>query len=104
MNTHHFDRMPKSLRSHAIELHENIAEIEAWRATLTEKQQRRLIGPQQNVRRWLHETAPNNVRGADDVKKAKRAWRYFLSCTKSLAPEHAAPIWQMALAEVACRS
>ncbi len=91
MKRHHFDRMPKSLRSHAIELHENIAAIEAWRSTLPEKQQRRLASAQQNVRRWRHDTAPNNARCADDVKKAQRAWRYFLSCTRSLPPDQAAP-------------
>ena len=31
---HHFDRMAKSVRSVAIELHENVHAIEAWRANI----------------------------------------------------------------------
>jgi hypothetical protein len=47
------DAMAKSVRSVAIELHENAKAIEAWRATLPERQRRRLVHPLSNVRRWL---------------------------------------------------
>ncbi len=49
---HGFDAMAKSVRSVAIELHENAKAIEAWRATLPERQRKRLVHPLSNVRRW----------------------------------------------------
>jgi hypothetical protein len=49
---HGFERMHKSVRSVAIELHENISAIEVWRSTLSEKDRRRLVHPLSNVRRW----------------------------------------------------
>jgi len=49
MKQHGFDKMAKSVRSVAIELHENAKAIEAWRA---ERQRKRLIHPLSNVRRW----------------------------------------------------
>ncbi len=82
MKRHHFDRMPKSLRSHAIELHENIAAIEAWRSTLPEKQRQRLAGSLQNVRRWRRETAPSEMKIIDDAERAAAAWRRFVRCAR----------------------
>jgi hypothetical protein len=38
-----FDQMPKSTRSVAILLHENAIAIEEWRATLPQRQRRRLF-------------------------------------------------------------
>jgi hypothetical protein len=55
---HGFDKMPKSVRSVAIELHENHSAIEVWRSTLSEKDRRRLVHPLSNVRRWRAATAP----------------------------------------------
>ena len=80
MKEHHFDRMPKSVRSVAIELHENIHAIEQWRTTLTEKQRRRLQGPLQNVRRWKREIGQVQSKRCDAVAKAEAAWRRFVSC------------------------
>src|SRR5262245_33840018 len=94
MQHHGFGQMPKSTRSVAIELHENIASIEAWRATLTEKQKQRLQGPQQNVRRWRRATATHEAKCRDDVKRAEAAWRHFLACMQTLSPEQQAPLWQ----------
>jgi hypothetical protein len=51
--------LPKSTRSVAIELAENIEAIEQWRSTLPEKQRRRLVHPLSNVRRWRAATAHN---------------------------------------------
>jgi len=56
LKEHGFDQMPKSTRSVAIELHENAKAIEVWRATLPERQRRRLVHPLSNVRRWRHST------------------------------------------------
>jgi len=95
---HHFDRMPKSTRSVAIELHENIEAIEQWRTTLTEKQRRRCVHPLSNVRRWRAATAQNKSSGTDSVSKAAAAWRRFVACMESLPPDQAAPLWQEAQA------
>jgi hypothetical protein len=43
MKRHGFDAMAKSVRSVAIELHQNAKAIETWRATLPERQRRRLV-------------------------------------------------------------
>ena len=115
---HHFDGMAKSLRSVAIELHENIHAIEQWRTTLTDKQRRRLQGPLQNVRRWRAETAPSDKFGtssesptdkrdapANDDAHARRfasdAWHRFVSWMEALPPDLAAPLWIEAQARAA---
>ena len=61
--------MAKSVRSVAIELHENAAAIEVWRATLPEKQRRRLVHPLSNVRRWRAATAHGNGKCPQDLKR-----------------------------------
>jgi hypothetical protein len=78
----------------AIEMHENISAIERWRATLTDKQRRRLAGPLQNVRRWKRENG-QCVPKPDALAKAEAAWRRFVSCVEALPPEQAAPLWCM---------
>ena len=99
MREHHFDRMPKSTRSVAIELHENIFAIEAWRATLTEKQRRRLVHPLSNVRAWRQATAGTTARADDRVKAAGAAWRRFVTLMEMLPADQAAPLWQQAQAQ-----
>ncbi|MGO8923927.1 MAG: hypothetical protein ACLQF4_13445 [Xanthobacteraceae bacterium] len=99
---HGFDAMAKSVRSVAIELHENAKAIEAWRATLPERQRRRLVHPLSNVRRWRAATAHGTGKCPADLKRdAMAAWRRFVSCVELLPPDQAAPLWQVALAEVA---
>jgi len=61
----------KSLRSVAIELHENIDAIEQWRTTLTDKQRRRLRGPLQNVRRWKRETGQTQSNRTNAVARRR---------------------------------
>jgi hypothetical protein len=81
-----FDRMPKSTRSVAILLHENATAIEEWRATLPERQRRRLIHPLSNC--------------LQDLKReAMRAWRRFVSLARLLPPDQAAPLWQCVVTE-----
>jgi hypothetical protein len=93
--------MPKSTRSVAIELHENATAIEAWRATLPEKQRRRLIHPLSNVRHWRAATAHGNGKSPADLKRdAMAAWRRFVSCVRSLPADQAMQLWQTVLAEV----
>jgi hypothetical protein len=53
---HGFDAMRPSDRSHAIELHENLAAIVAWRATLSDRERDRLRGAEINVKRWRAST------------------------------------------------
>lgn len=98
---HGFDKMAKSVRSAAIELHENHNAIEAWRATLPEKQRQRLIHPLSNVRRWRVATAPKAK--PDAVAKAEAAWRHFVSCVAALPADQAMPLWQAIYTEAAAR-
>jgi hypothetical protein len=94
MREHHFDRMPKSARSVAVELHENAAAIGAWRATLSEKDRRRLVHPLSNVRRWRAATRDQDVRSGDRVKAAGAAWRRFVTLMEALPRDQAAPLWR----------
>jgi hypothetical protein len=97
---HGFETMAKSVRSVAIELVENIGTIEAWRATLSEKQRRRLVHPLSNVRRWRASTAHDNGRSPTDLRRdAKAAWARFCACVTALPATEAAPLWATALAE-----
>jgi len=98
---HGFDQIPKSTRSHVIEMFENIVAIEAWRATLPDKQRRRLRGPQINVRRWRASTVNGNGKCLIDLKReAMRAWRRFVDCAQALPADQARSLWQAVLAEV----
>ena len=104
MKANGFDRMPKSTRSVAIELQENATAIEAWRATLPEKQKRRLVHPLSNVRRWRASLNQGNGKCPADLKRdATAAWRRFVCCVKLLPPDQAAPLWQAVLAEATAR-
>jgi hypothetical protein len=95
-----FDAMTKSTRSVAIELHENAAAIEAWRATLPERQRKRLVHPLSNLRRWRTSLNHGNGKCPQDLKRtAMAAWRWFVSCVRSLPADQAAPLWEIALAE-----
>jgi hypothetical protein len=97
---HGFDKMAKSVRSVAIELHENANAIEAWRVTLPERQRTRLIHPLSNVRRWRAATAHGNGKCPQELKRdAMAAWRRFVSCVRLLPADQAAPLWQTVLAE-----
>jgi hypothetical protein len=98
---HHFDRMPKSTRSVALELNENISAIEAWRTGLTEKQRRRCVHPLSNVRRWRATTAQGTARCSDDAAKAAAAWRRYVALIGKLPPDVALPIWQAVQAQAA---
>jgi hypothetical protein len=99
-----FGFMRPSDRSNAIELHENFAAITAWREHLPERERRRLIGAQANVKRWRKETRHDNGKCPQDLKReAKAAWRRFVWCLTALGPE-AEPLRQRALAEIAARA
>jgi len=98
---HGFDSMAKSVRSVAIELHENAEAIEAWRATLPDHQRRRLVHPLSNVRRWRASLNHGNGKCPADLKRdAVAAWRRFVCCVRSLPGDQAAPLWEIALPEV----
>jgi hypothetical protein len=47
-----FGGIHKAIRTAAIDLHENISAIEAWRMSLPERKRKRMQGPWQNVRQW----------------------------------------------------
>jgi hypothetical protein len=94
INRHGFDKMPKSTRSVALELNENIAAVEAWRATLTDRERRRCAHPLSNVRRWRAATRQNKAKGSDDVAKAVAAWHRFVACLEALPADQAQPLWR----------
>jgi hypothetical protein len=101
MKQHGFDTMKASVRSVAIELHENTRAIEQWRATLPERQRKRLIHPLSNVRRWRASLNHGNGKCPQDLKRdAVAAWRRFVACVEMLPADQAAPLWQMVSAEV----
>jgi hypothetical protein len=86
-------RCRNSTRSVANELHENANAIEAWRATLPERQRKRLLHPLSNVRRWRAATVQGNGKRPEDLKReAAAAWRRFVSCVRLLLPDQAAPL------------
>jgi hypothetical protein len=100
MKHHGFDSMAKSVRSVAIELHENAKAIETWRATLPEKQRRRLVHPLSNVRRWRASLNHGNGKCPRDFKRdAIAAWRRFVCCVKLLPEHEAASLWRSVRAE-----
>lgn len=90
-----FPQMPKPLRSWALDLDQNILAITEWRATLSDRERRRLTNPQSIVRRWRKDTAP--VHEADQVdvlQAASAALGRFLACMELLGPDEAAPLWR----------
>jgi hypothetical protein len=102
MKQHGFDAMAKSVRSVAVELHENAKAIEAWRATLPERQRKRLIHPLSNVRRWRASLNHGNGKHPTDFKRdAVAAWRKFCDCVAMLPPSEAGPLWQAAYTRAA---
>ena len=103
MKEHGFNRMPKGVRSLAIELNENIIAVEQWRMTLSEKERIRLQGPQQTLRRWKVETGQvtQSKRPRDTARAAMVAFDRFVSLVQTLPPDQAAPLWQAVHAEAA---
>lgn len=105
MKKYGFAQMPKSTRSVAILLHENATAIEEWRATLPERQRRRLIHPLSNVRAWQASTINGNGKCLQDLKReAMRAWRRLVNCARLLPPDQAALLWQRVVTEAASSS
>jgi hypothetical protein len=101
MKEYGFEKMAKSVRSVAIELHENAPAIEAWRETLPERQRKRLVHPLSNVRRWKAATQSNGKAPVDLTRDAMAAWRRFVCCVELLPPDQALPLWQAAHAQAA---
>ncbi len=83
-----FANMPKSIRSHALQLFEHADEISTWRARLPEKERRRLSGLQNLHRwRWAIQQATENESHGLSLAAARAAWRRFVSCARALPPE-----------------
>jgi hypothetical protein len=102
MSRYGFAAMPKSTRSVAIELAENITAIEAWRATQDARTRRRLVHPLSNVRRWRASTAHGNGKCPADLRRdAKAAWTRFCACVTALPADEARPLWATAQAQAA---
>src|SRR5262245_38059658 len=101
MQQHGFGKMLKSTRSHAIDMFENIDAIEQWRSTLTDRERRRLQGPQQNLRRWRRETQARTE--IDKARAAMIAWAKFVSHAEALPRSEALPLWQTAHEQAAAR-
>jgi hypothetical protein len=96
---HHLDTVPAIRRTEAIVIHENLAAIEQWRASLPEKKRLRLIGPQQ-IYRWRAETAPKAK--LDALAKAEKARQHFKACIEALPSEQANLLRQAVVSEL-CR-
>jgi hypothetical protein len=94
---HGFNGIEKTVRSAALDLVEHLTEIEAFRATLSEKRQRQLKHPLSNVAAWRRATA--QAKGTDLHRAAALAWRRFVSCTKALPADEAQPLWRLIAAE-----
>ena len=92
-----FNGIEKSVRSAALDLVEHLAEVEAWRATLSKKRQRQLKHPLSNVAAWRKATG--QAESTDLHKAAVLAWRRFCACTKALPAAEAQPLWQLIAAE-----
>jgi hypothetical protein len=99
MKRHGFEAMPKSTRSVAIELTENIEAITAWRDTLPERQRKRLVHPLSVTRRWRASTAPNGKSPTDLRRDAKAALTHFRSCVTALPRDEARVLWRLIAAE-----
>jgi hypothetical protein len=98
LKQHHFDNMRPSVRSVAIELHENIAAIEPWRNA--DKGRRKLIHPLSVTRRWKLSVAHGEAKTPQDLKRdAVAAWRKFVACVEALPADKVAPLWQVAQAQ-----
>ncbi len=95
LDQHGFQGMSKPLRSWTLDMHEHLAEISQWRATLTDRERRRLTNPQSIVRRWRKDTAPKDKADrVDALQAAAAALGRFLACMEVLGPDEAAPLWQ----------
>src|SRR5262249_37712171 len=95
MKANGFGGIPKSVRSVAIELAENLSSIEAWRDTLPDRQRKRLVHPLSNVRRWKAATMPEGKSHNDFKMEARAAWRRFLHCVSMLPPADRSAMWCM---------
>jgi hypothetical protein len=92
---HGFHRMNKSVRSVSIELAENLQAITEWRATLTEKQRRRLVHPLSNVRGWQRATG-QFAKQRNIAEEAQQALRRLLSLIAHLPAAQAESLKQAA--------
>jgi hypothetical protein len=99
MRDHGFGDMPKSVRSVAVELAENMDAIERWRATLSEKQRRSLIHPLSNVRRWKAATMPEGKSLTHLRCDARAALKHFLTCLRKLPATEADMLMREMLAQ-----
>ena len=94
MKEHGFASLPKSTRSHAIELAEHEAAITAWRDSLPDRQRRRLVHPLSVTRRWRAATASPEARSPADLRRdATAAWKRFCACAEALPPDQSADLW-----------
>jgi hypothetical protein len=97
---HEFTGIQKSVRSSALDLIEHLAEIEAWRLTLSEKRRRQLKHPLSNVAAWRKATQKTaEPLRHDPVKAAEAAWHRFTTLAKALPAGEARPLWQSVAAE-----
>jgi hypothetical protein len=71
---HGFNGIEKTVRSAALDLVEHLAEIEAWRLTLSEKRRRQLKHPLSNVAAWRKATtqakSTNSRRGLSAARRS----------------------------------
>ena len=102
MKEHGFSAMRPSDRSVAIELVENLAAIETFRQTLSEKRRQRLNSAQAIVRRWRLSSA-GKQREHDLAKAAMTAWKRFVTCVEAMPASEALPLWREIHTQAAAR-
>ncbi len=95
-----FHGIEKTVRSAALDLVEHLAEIEAWRLTLSEKRRRQLKHPLSNVAAWRRATQSNGKCPQDLKRDAVAAWRRFCALTLALPSSERTSLWQAVQAEL----
>jgi hypothetical protein len=91
---HGFNDLPKSTRTWALQLHENFGAIVAWRATLSDRERRKLRNPQSNVRGWRRSTGYIPHKCRDDLRvRATAHWWPFVRSMSALPPEQRLVLW-----------
>jgi hypothetical protein len=91
--------MPKATRYWCCRLHENLPDIERWRATLPESWRAKLINPLSVCRAWLRATQPKSRCTDNPVKAAEAALARFVAHVEALRPEQALPLWRAVQAQ-----
>jgi len=91
-----FGSMSEATRKRIVTLTENAAAVEAWRATLPQRERDRIGNAEHMVRRWQASLKTSHGKPLAYVKRdAITAWKKFLSSVSMLPPTDQAAMWAM---------